>query len=80
MSSSRDLLAPPGHHRPVWLSRVPPTPMGQQRCADQPDLKFAPRTAPGQTRHFDRAPLRADAELGQHNCPIKSLRPRKFEH
>src|SRR3954453_18272233 len=28
----------------------PPTPMGQQRCADQPDLKFAPRTAPGQTR------------------------------
>jgi len=20
--------------------------MGQQRCADQPDLKFAPRTAP----------------------------------
>src|SRR5438067_11205607 len=45
--SSRDLLALPGHQRPVWLSRVPPTPMGQQRCADQSDLTFAPRTAPG---------------------------------
>src|ERR1700730_1247919 len=26
------------------VSSPPPTPLGQQRCADQPDLKVAPRT------------------------------------
>jgi hypothetical protein len=59
--SSRDLLAPPGTST-AW--RV-------VSCADQPDLKVAPRTAPGQKAKYS---LRADVFRFGSNNGRRSIR------